>query len=120
MNQDAGIRTLLDLHGQVLVQEEGFWTKIEAWEVEKTIHIPHGIRYALSLHAPHGKRLLGYDNAHAVRHKSGKFAGHQHVFDHHHRHSSDKGIPYEFTTAFQLLSDFFREADVLLSQIQSK
>lgn len=26
---------------------------------------PHPYRYALSLHAPSGKRLMGFDNAHA-------------------------------------------------------
>ena len=31
---DAGIATLLDLHGQVLDQGDGYWIKIEAWRVE--------------------------------------------------------------------------------------
>ncbi len=29
--------------------------------------VPHEIRYALTLHEPYGKRILGYDNAHAVK-----------------------------------------------------
>ncbi len=29
--------------------------------------MPHGIRYALTLHDRYGTRLLGFDNAHAVK-----------------------------------------------------
>jgi predicted transcriptional regulator len=46
--QDAGLRTLLELSGQ------------------------DGIRYSLTLHAPSGQRTLGYDNAHAVRVRRGR------------------------------------------------
>jgi hypothetical protein len=31
--------------------------------VEPDEHVPHGIRYALTLHDRYGTRLLGYDNA---------------------------------------------------------
>lgn len=67
MNRDAGIDTLLDLHGSILDQGCGYWIKIEAWQVEATRGIPHGIRYSLTLHEPYGRRLLGYDNAHGVK-----------------------------------------------------
>jgi hypothetical protein len=30
------IQTLLDLHEQILDQEDGYWIKIEAWQVEVT------------------------------------------------------------------------------------
>jgi len=30
-------------------------------------HAPHGIRYSLTLHDKYGARVLGYDNAHAVK-----------------------------------------------------
>ena len=65
--QDHQIRTLLDLHDQIIDQEGGYWLKIEAWEVISSEVIPHGIRYSLTLHDPNGKRILGYDNAHAVK-----------------------------------------------------
>lgn len=61
--KDHEIRTLLDLHDQIIDQENGYWLKIEAWEVKISKDIPHGIRYSLTLHAPSGKRILGYDNA---------------------------------------------------------
>ena len=114
------IRTLLDLHDQIIDQEGGYWLKIEAWEVERSKDIPHGIRYTLTLHAPSGKRILGYDNAHAVKVKGKKYSGQRLPFDHKHRHVSDKGVPYEFKDAHQLLADFFNEVDSVLKEVRSK
>lgn len=114
------IRTLLDLHGQIIDQEDGYWLKIEAWEVEPSQNIPHGIRYTLTLHAPSGKRILGYDNAHAVKINSKRYAGQRMPFDHKHRHAADKGVPYEFKDAYQLLSDFFAEVDSVLKEMRLK
>jgi Family of unknown function (DUF6516) len=117
---DPGISTLLDLHGQVLDQGNGYWIKMEAWRVEPSAHIPHGVRYTLTLHEPYGKRILGYDNAHAVKPPMRlKFAGHRLAYDHKHRHISDKGVPYEFRDAFQLLNDFFQEVDRVLKEIKT-
>ena len=118
--KDAGLRTLLDLSEQVIDQEDGYWVKIEAWEVDRSVDIPHGIRYSLTLHAPGGHRILGYDNAHAVRVRRGRYGGRRLPFDHKHRHAADAGVPYEFTDALQLLSDFFFEVDVVLKEVKSK
>jgi hypothetical protein len=115
MREDPGIVTLLDLHGQIIDQGDGFWIKVEAWQVQATRHIPHGIRYSLTLHEPYGGRILGYDNAHAIKPpKKFKFAGLRMPYDHKHRHASDKGVPYEFKDAHQLLADFFVEVDRVL------
>ena len=118
--KSPGIRTLLDLHDQVIDQEDGYWVKIEVWEVATSKDIPHGIRYSLTLHAPNGRRLLGYDNAHAVRAKGSRFSGRRMPFDHRHRHVADKGIPYTFRDAYQLLADFFAEVDSVLKEAKSK
>ena len=118
--QEHQIRTLLDLHDQIIDQEDGYWLKIEAWEVSPSKNIPHGIRYTLTLHAPSGKRILGYDNAHAVKLKGNKYAGQRLPFDHKHSHVADKGVPYEFKDASQLLSDFFTEVDSVLKEVRSK
>jgi hypothetical protein len=76
-----------------------------------------GIRYSLTLYEPYGKRILGYDNAHAVKPpKKFKYAGTRLPYDHKHRHASDKGVPYEFKDAQQLLSDFFSEVDRVLME----
>ena len=116
----AGLLTLLDLNDQIIDQEDGYWIKIDAWEVKPSDNIPHGIRYALTLHAPSGKRILGYDNAHAVQSKSKKFSGRRVEDDHRHRRAGDIGVPYLFIDANQLLSDFFAEVDRVLKEVRSK
>ena len=119
MHKDSGIDTLIDLHNQIIDQEQGYWIKIQAWRVEKSDFIPHGIRYSLTLHEPYGKRILGYDNAHAIRPPTKyRFAGVRLPYDHKHRHAKDKGEPYEFRDAYQLLSDFFAEVDRVLEEIR--
>ncbi len=72
MQDIKGIETLLELAGQVVQQEHGYWVEIHAWRVEITPVVPHGIRYALTLHEPGGKRVMGYDNAHVAK-PSGRF-----------------------------------------------
>lgn len=55
---------------------------------------------------------MGYDNAHAVKYpKQGKYTGWRVEYDHKHRHVRDKGVPYDFVDAYQLLKDFFTEVD---------
>ncbi len=121
MNEDPGIETLLDLHDQIIDQGGGYWIKIEAWRVEATQVIPHGVRYSLTLHEPYGRRILGYDNAHSAKPpKKFKFAGRILPYDHRHRHVSDKGVPYEFKDTYQLLSDFFTEVDRVLLEVTKR
>lgn len=121
MFDDSGIQNLLDLAGSVIDQGGGYWIKIEAWTVEPSKMIPHGVRYALTLHEPYGKRILGFDNAHAVKPpKKFKFSGQRLQYDHKHRHASDKGVPYSFVDAHQLLNDFFTEVDQVLAQATLK
>ena len=119
MREDHVIETLLDLHDQIIDQGDGYWVKIEAWVVVVSADIPHGIRCSLTLHEPYGKRILGYDNAHAVKPpKKFKYAGVRLPYDHKHRHISDKGVPYAFKDAHQLLSDFFVEVDRVLKKVR--
>jgi len=117
--RDHGIDTLLDLHGQIIAQSNGYWIKIEARQVTPTSLIPHGIRYSLTLHDFYGKRIVGYDNAHAIKlPKKFKYAGRVVTCDHMHRHRTDKGAPYEFQNAHQLLTDFFESVDRILQEVQ--
>ncbi|MRD47622.1 DUF6516 family protein [Caenimonas koreensis] len=114
--RDQGIETLLDLDASLLEQEAGYWIKIEARRVAPTDFIPHGIRYTLTLHNQHGTRVLGYDNAHAVKPPGKfKFAGRRLPYDHKHRTASDKGVPYTFDSAQKLLEDFFAEVDRVIT-----
>ena len=116
---DIGLMTLLDLDGSILEQEGGYWIKIEARRVPSSEHAPHGIRYSLTLHDKLGTRVLGYDNAHAVKPpKKFRFAGQRLPYDHRHRTSSDKGVPYVFESAHRLLEDFFAEADRVIKEAQ--
>ncbi len=120
MHNDKDVETLLELHGQIFDQGDGYWLKIEAWRVEPSPGVPHGIRYSLTLHEPYGKRILGFDNAHATKApKKYKYAGRILAYDHKHRHASDQGVPYEYTDAHQLLLDFFDEVDRVLKEAKS-
>jgi len=121
MKRDTAVDTLLDLNGSIFDQGDGYWIKLEAWKADVSSEIPHGIRYSLTLHEPYGKRILGYDNAHAVKPpKKFKYAGRIMAYDHKHRHSTDKGVPYEFTDAQQLLNDFFADVDAVLSEVKKR
>jgi len=116
---DPSLETLLDLGGSILEQESGYWIKVEAKRVEASEDTPLGIRYSLTLHDKYGTRVLGYDNAHAVRRpKKFKFAGRRLPYDHGHRTSSDKGVPYEFESPQRLLEDFFAEVDRVIKEAQ--
>ena len=109
----------MDLHQEVIDQDDGYWVKIEAWEVPISDAVPHGIRYSLTLHNPKGTRILGYDNAHAVKLRSG-YSGRKQPYDHKHRSTNDLGTKYEFKDAHQLLSDFFIDVDKVLKMDKEK
>jgi len=101
----------------LLEQEDGFWIKVEVRAVEESEDTPHGIRYSLTLHDRYGTRVLGYDNAHAVKlPKKFKFAGRRLAHDHQHRTSGDRGVPYYFESAQRLLEDFFAEVDRVIRE----
>lgn len=116
MGRDSGLDTLLDMDGYILDQGAGYWVKIEVrFQDRPTVERPHGISYSLTLHDPRGRRLLGFDNAHAVKpSKRKKYAGRRVEYDHKHRHPRDQGVPYEFVDPYQLLEDFFRAVDKAL------
>jgi hypothetical protein len=48
-----GLETLLSLDGEIFPMDCGYWTKLEAKQVVPTEHIPHGIKYCLTLHDQH-------------------------------------------------------------------
>ena len=112
------IDTLLDLDGIIIEQVGKYWVKFEARRISKTTEeIPHGIRYSLTLHDRQGERIMGFDNAHAVKTRGkGKHQGRK-TYDHRHRHSKDEGVTYEFVDAHQLLKDFWAEVDKTLNAL---
>ena len=97
-DRDPGLDTLLDLHGQTLfVDDIGHWVKFVVVRTEATAERPHGLRYSLTLHAPDGERLVGFDNAHGVREGGGPGTRRRRERDHRHRLRSIR--PYEYMDA---------------------
>lgn len=118
MKRDRGLDTLLDLNGEVFVHEDKTWIKIEAKRIATpSPERPHGIKYSLTLHAPSGKRILGYDNAHSVIEKSRKkYTGQIVAYDHRHSSPNELITPYSFSSPGKLLEDFFNDVDKHLNR----
>ena len=107
---------LLDLDGQVFVVDSNgqYWVRFSVPRVDAAPDRPHGLSYSLTLHGPDGSRLVGFDNAHAVREShgpGGKSRGHSD-----HKHRMEIVRPYRFKDAATLLEDFWAEVDKLLRE----
>ena len=115
MERDPSLDTLLELDGQVLVvdPESRHWVRFAVRRVPAGEAKPHGLDYSLTLHGPDGARLLGFDNAHAVRRGSGP-GGKTSTFDHKHRLKTVR--PYEYKDAATLLADFWSAVDAVLRE----
>jgi hypothetical protein len=112
-HNEAGLDTLLDLDGEVFPMDNGFWVKFSAYRCPVNKHIPHGIKYSLTLHDKYNLRIVGYDNAHGVKlPKKKKFSGRRDVWDH--KHQRTRTSPYEFESAYQLLEDFWNDVNAAL------
>jgi hypothetical protein len=104
---------LLAFDGHVNWYAEGYFTKFEIKRVAPTPERPHGLRYSLTLHAPGGARLIGFDNAHTAVPRS-RYAPRQIEADHWHRTKDDPGRPYQFKDAGALILAFFAEVERVL------
>lgn len=111
---DSGLETLLLLDGETFPMDNGFWTKIEAYRTTPNTHIPHGIRYSLTLHNRHNVRILGYDNAHGIKPQRKKFGAKREEWDH--KHERKIVEPYEFENAGQLLEDFWKDVNRIMDE----
>ena len=110
-----GLDTLLDLHGQTLfVDEVGHWVKFIVRRTEVTRERPHGLRYSLTLHAPDGARLVGFDNAHPPRPSRAPGARKSRASDH--RHLLRTIRTYDYKDAAALLEDFWKTVDEVLRE----
>lgn len=114
--RDPSLDALLDLHGQTFVVDPDgrYWVRFVVYEVPPTREKPHGLDYALTLHDETNQRIVGFDNAHAVRTGSGPGHGGPTAFDHRHRHMTVR--PYEYQDAATLLADFWNEVDRVLRE----
>lgn len=111
-----GSDTLLDLDGQVLIIDPAgeYIVRFEVKRVVPTPERPFGLKYSLTLHGPDGTRLVGFDNAHAVRRSRGPGGKPSTAADHVHRQSSVR--PYRFRDANSLLADFWAEVDRMMQE----
>jgi RimJ/RimL family protein N-acetyltransferase len=107
---------LLAFDGRRHWYEQGYFAKFEIRRVEPTAARPHGLSYSFTLHDPDGKRLIGFDNAHAVRTTGSRFRKQPAASDHWHRTESDPGRPYAFESAEKLIDDFFTEIERVLTE----
>lgn len=114
-DRDPALDTLLDLHGQTLfVDDVGHWVKFVAVRTDVTEERPHGLSYSLTLHAPDGVRLIGFDNAHPLRRRRGRGRREHQQSDH--RHSLQRVHHYDYEDATTLLEDFWKEVDKALRE----
>ena len=107
---------LLDFDGRVHWLEDGYGIRFSIERVPPTPERPHGLRYSFTLHDPEGRRLVGFDNAHAVPTKGSRFKRRAGAADHWHRTETDPGRPYAFKDADTLLRDFFGEVRRVLAE----
>ncbi len=112
---DPSLIALLDLDGEVFPMVNGFWTKIDAKRVMRNDNIPHGVRYALTLHNSSNLRVLGYDNAH--RFKTGRRGFKVKVTEWDHKHVGNKVERYKFESAGQLLEDFWSDVQRIIGDV---
>ena len=112
--------TLLELDGiEMFVDEkQSYLTRFRAKQIEPTKEKPHGINYSLTLHDPAGKRVLGYDNAHATKATDGPGGKKTQSQDHIHRYDTIR--PYKFKDVATLLTDFWENVDKILTEKGAK
>lgn len=86
---------------------DGGWLVVDVELVDVTEQRPHGLRYALVLQNAEKQRVLGFDNSHGY---DGALP--EACFDHEHPLGKvNKRIPYTFTSASVLISDFFARCE---------
>ncbi|MSP88175.1 MAG: hypothetical protein EXQ92_05090 [Alphaproteobacteria bacterium] len=114
--EDQGLAYLLDLDGEDIVYESGAVARFRVKRIDPTPGKPHGISYSLTFHAPDGRRLMGYDNAHGAARSGSRFARRPVDYDHWHRDERDEGRPYKFVSAERLIADFFDEIERIVRE----
>jgi hypothetical protein len=108
----------LDLDRETFEVGGDFWATSRVRAVEPSDEIPHGFRYALTMHTPRDGRIIGYDNAHMPENLigTGKPDGTSIVaWDHRHLRDSE-ARHYEFRSPEQLLQDFWSDVYRILRE----
>lgn len=114
--RDREADVLLDLDGQVFVVDRRgeYWVRFLVRRVDPSPERPHGLNYSLTLHGPDGRRLVGFDNAHAIRESRRPGGVAKGACDH--RHRMDTVRPYRFKDAVTLIENFWAEVDRFLRE----
>ena len=102
---DRTLDRLLVLDGAVMEMGGGFWVSIKAVRIEPAGARPHGVNYSLCLFGPDDERIICFDNAHPVAIGRGPARRKADVSDH--VHAGERIRPYAYTSAEQLLVDFW-------------
>ena len=110
---DPGIDYLLVLDDESFEvdTESGHWVGFRVTQVPVSPQKPHGLDYSLTLHAPDGRRIAGFDNAHPV-------GGRKRGEPQDHMHRLEKVRPYDYKDAMILLADFWLLVDAMLKEIE--
>jgi hypothetical protein len=116
MNADAELELLLSLDGASWEASDGYIVEFNIHRTRKKPETPHGITYALVFRPINGEPFVRFDNAHASVRPGGRFVKTTKAYDHWHRSENDPGRPYVFTTATQLLEDFWREVKRVMNE----
>lgn len=117
MAGDVELELLLDLDGVSYEAAAGFVVAFSARRVPRNAQRPHGIADSLVLRPKRGgPPFVRFDNAHAVPRRGARYVKRAAAHDHWHRTEADPGRPYAFTTASQLLEDFWREVKRTLDE----
>jgi Family of unknown function (DUF6516) len=110
------LEVLLSLDGQSFEAASGYVVEFIVRRTQRTPQRPHGISYALVFRPAAGEPFVRFDNAHGIKRPGGRFVKTSETFDHWHRGENDPGRPYPFTTAGQLLEDFWREVKRVMDE----
>jgi hypothetical protein len=105
---DHNLEFLLSLDGFEFRFATGHVIKIEARLVAATKHRPQGVKYSLTLHDLVGHRIYGMDNAHSTRRQT--------EYDHRHLYGRRKMVAYQYRGPAELLADFYREVERILTE----
>ena len=116
-HQDKELEGILSQDGDVLEIGHGYSVRFRIKKVPKSPQRPHGLDYALTMHAPGGRRLVGYDNAHVPeelqsRSKVGRQAQ---ACDHIHYENLRVKL-YDFRTPGDLMVDFWVSVEAKLKE----
>jgi hypothetical protein len=115
--EEEALDGIVSQDGDVFEIGYGYSVRFRIKKVPKSQQRPHGLDYALTMHAPGGRRLVGYDNAHVPEElKSSSRAGRQMQACDHIHYEGRRVKSYDFRTPGGLMEDFWVSVDAKLKE----